>query len=259
VSEAHREAILDQFTRQAVPFATAPSIRDEAALRTVIEFSGCGPGDTVLDVACGPGILACGFARGARHVTGIDLTPAMLERARLLQAEQGLTNLTWRQGDVLPLPFADAAFTLVVSRFAFHHLIDPGAVLAEMRRVCAPGGTVMVIDSAPAPEKAEAFNAMERLRDPSHTRALPVVEHVALFAQAGLGEPRQTFYRLEGELEGLLSRSFPNPGDADRIRALFHASLADDALDVQARRVGDQIHYGFPVAVLAARRARMSG
>lgn len=254
MSDAHREAIVEQFTRQAVPFATAPSIRDEAALRLVVEFSECGPADTVLDVACGPGILACAFARIARHVTGIDITPAMLERARLLQAEQRLTNVTWREGDVLPLPFADASFTVVVSRFAFHHLLDPGAVLKEMRRVCAPGGTVMVIDSAPAPDKADAFNAMERLRDPSHTRALPVVEHLALFAQAGLGEPRRTFYRLEGELESLLSRSFPRPGDAERIRALFRAALADDALDVQARRVGEQIHYGFPVAVLAARR-----
>jgi len=74
VSDAHREAILDQFTRQAVPFATAPSIRDEAALRTVVDGSGAGRDDTVLDVACGPGILACAFARVARHVTGIDLT-----------------------------------------------------------------------------------------------------------------------------------------------------------------------------------------
>jgi len=253
-TRAHRESILDQFTRQAVPFATAPSIRDEAALRTVVEFSGCGPNDTVLDVACGPGILACAFAKVARHVTGIDLTPAMLERARLLQQEQGLANVTWHQGDVLPLPFSDASFTLVVSRFAFHHLLEPGAVLKEMRRVCAPGGTVMVIDSAPVPEKAAAFNAMERLRDPSHTRALPVGEHLALFVNASLGEPRQTFYRLEGELEGLLSRSFPKPGDADRIRELFRGSLADDALDIQARRVGQQIHYGFPVAVIAARR-----
>ncbi len=255
MSDAHRDAILDQFTRQATPFATAPSIRDETALGLVIEFSGCGSDDTVLDVACGPGILACAFAKVARHVTGIDLTPAMLDRARALASEQRLGNVTWQQGDVLPLPYADAAFTLVVSRFAFHHLLDPGAVLAQMRRVCTPGGTVMVIDSAPAPDKADAFNAMERLRDPSHTRALPVVEHVALFATAGLREPRQTFYRLEGELDGLLSRSFPKPGDADRIRALFRASLADDALDIQTRRVGEQIHYGFPVAVLAARPA----
>jgi SAM-dependent methyltransferase len=254
VSDAHREAILDQFTRQAVGFATAPSIRDEAALRTVVDFSGAGPGDTVLDVACGPGILACAFARVARHVTGIDLTPAMLERARLLQTDQGLTNLTWHHGDVLPLPFADAAFTLVVSRFAFHHLLDPAAVLAEMRRVCAPGGTVMVVDSAPAPDKAAAFNRAELLRDPSHTRALPLAEHRALFAKAGLGEPRETFYRLPTDLEGLLSRSFPNPGDADTLRAIYMRSLADDALDMATCREGDTIRLSYPVAVLAARR-----
>ena len=82
-----------------------------------------------------------------------------------------------------------------------------------------------------------------------------MVEHLALFAKAGLPEPRQTFYRLDGELDGLLSRSFPKPGDADRIRALFRASLADDALGIETRRVGGQIHYGFPVAVLAAHRA----
>ena len=254
MSDAHREAILDQFTRQAVPFATAPSIRDEAALRTVVDGSGAGRDDTVLDVACGPGILACAFARVARHVTGIDLTPAMLERARLLQAEQGLTNVTWRRGDVLPLPFADAEFTLVVSRFAFHHLLDPGAVLGQMRRVCAPGGTVMVIDSAPAPDRAAAFNAMERLRDPSHTRALGLVEHLALFAGAGFGPPRQTFYRLQTDLEGLLSRSFPNPGDAEQIRAMVQRSLVDDGLDMGTHRVGDTIRVSYPVAVLAASR-----
>jgi SAM-dependent methyltransferase len=253
-SRAHRDAILDQFTRQAVPFATAPSIRDEAALRMVVEFSGCGPNDTVLDVACGPGILACAFAKVARHVTGIDLTPAMLERARLLQQEQGLTNVTWRQGDALPLPYADASFTLVVSRFAFHHLLEPGAVLKEMRRVCAAGGTVMVIDSAPAAEKAAAFNRVEVLRDPSHVRALPLAEHLALFAAAGLPAPRETFYRLQTDIDGLLERSFPNPGDADRIRAIYEASLADDALDMATRRDGETVRLAFPVAVLAARR-----
>ena len=254
MSDAHREAILDQFTRQAVPFATAPSIRDEAALRMIVEFSGTGPDDTVLDVACGPGILACAFAKVARHVTGIDLTPAMLERARLLQTEQGLTNLTWHHGDVLPLPFGDGAFTLVVSRFAFHHLLEPAAVLAEMRRVCAPGGMVMVIDSVPAPDKAAAFNAMERLRDPSHTRALAVAEHVALFARVGLEPPRQTFYRLPTDLDGLLARSFPNPGDAERIRTMVERSLVDDGLDMATHRVGDTIRVSYPVAVLAARR-----
>jgi len=250
----HSDLILDQFTRQAVPFSTAPSIKDEAALKLVVDWSGAGPSDTVLDVACGPGLLACAFARVARQVTGIDITPAMLDRARALQRERGLTNLTWRQGDVLPLPWPDASFTIVSARFAFHHFLDPRAVLGEMRRVCAVGGKVVVADSAPAPEKADDFNAMERLRDPSHVRALPPGELKQLFRDVGLAEPRVTHYRLEGELEGLLGRSFPKPGDADRIRELFAASLADDRLGIATRRDGAQIRYGFPVAVLVAER-----
>jgi SAM-dependent methyltransferase len=250
----HRDLILDQFTRQATPFATAPSIKDEAALRLVVEFSGARPDDTVLDVACGPGLLACAFAATARHVTGIDLTPAMLDRARALARERGLGNVTWDQGDVLPLPYGDGAFSIVSCRFAFHHFLDPAAVCAEMRRVCRPGGTVLVIDSAPAADKAAAFNHMERLRDPSHVRAMPLDELTAIFARAGLPAPRVTTYRLEGELEGLLGRSFPKPGDADVIRSIFRASLADDALGIGARRDGERILYGYPVAVLASRR-----
>ena len=254
MSETHRATILEQFTRQATPFATAPSIRDEAALALVVEFSGACARDTVLDVACGPGILACAFARVAQHVTGIDITPAMLDRARALQQECGLANVTWNHGDVTPLPYPDGAFTIVTSRFAFHHFLEPRAVLAEMRRVCAPGGTVLLIDAAPAPDKADAFNRMEKLRDPSHARALPLEEQLALFAAVGLPAPRIASYRLKADLDGLLSRSFPNPGDGEKIRRIVEDSLADDALDMHAHRADGTIRLSYPVAVLAARR-----
>src|SRR5438094_1891131 len=78
--DIHHESILDQFTKQAVPFSTAAGIRDEAALRLVVDLTGAGPDDTLLDVACGPGLLVCAFARVVGHATGIDLTPAMLDR-----------------------------------------------------------------------------------------------------------------------------------------------------------------------------------
>ena len=253
-STAHRDSILDQFTRQAIQFSTAASIKDEVALKILVEASGAGGNDTVLDVACGGGLVVCAFARVVKHATGIDLTPAMIERAQQLQREKGLTNVTWKLGDVLPLPFPDASFTIVTSRFAFHHFLDAGEVLGEMTRVCAPGGKVVVADSAPAPEKAAAFNAMEKLRDPSHVRAMPLAELRDLFRRNGLPEPRHTPYRLESDLESLLARSFPNPGDDDKIRALFRASLADDALGINTRREGDLIVYGFPVAVLVADR-----
>jgi len=253
--DSHRDRILDQFTRQAVPFSSAPAIRNQEALDRIVQMADAGPEDTVLDIACGPGLLVCAFARLVRHAVGIDLTPAMLEQAHKTQQEQGLNNVSWQQGDVTSLPYPDAHFSIVSSRFAFHHFQEPLAALMEMKRVCKPEGRIVVADSAPVAAKADAFNAMERLRDPSHTRAMPVEELCELFAQVGLPAQRTGMYRLEGELEDLLARSFPQEGDADRIRAIFENSLRDDALDMATRRENGKIYLSFPVAVLVAEKA----
>jgi SAM-dependent methyltransferase len=249
----HNDRILDQFTRQAVPFSTAPAIRNQEALNRMVAMAEAGPDDTVLDVACGPGLLVCAFARVVRHATGIDLTPAMLQQAREIQHERGLENVSWRQGDVLPLPYADGAFSIVSARFAFHHFPDPLAVLREMKRVCQPGGRIVVADSAPAAAKAAAFNAMEQLRDPSHVRAMSVEELSSLFVAAGLTKPRIELYRLPGELEDLLARSFPGEGDAVRIRKIFEGSLQHDALDMATLRKDGKTYYAYPVAILASK------
>ena len=83
--EEQRRLILDQFTRQAVPFAEMPAHSNEESVRLLIDMAEIGPEDTVLDVACGPGLVACPLAEVARHVTGIDRTPAMIEQAQAKQ------------------------------------------------------------------------------------------------------------------------------------------------------------------------------
>lgn len=135
--EEQRQLILDQFTRQAVPFSEMPAHSNEESVRLLIDMAQIGPEDTVLDVACGPGLVACSLAEVALHVTGIDLTPAMIEQAQVRQRNKGLTNLTWMVGDAVPLPFPDAAYSVVVTRYSFHHFLDPKAVLVEMIRVRA--------------------------------------------------------------------------------------------------------------------------
>jgi len=251
---SNHERILDQFTRQAVPFASASSIRNREALDRIVRMAEAGPTDTVLDVASGPGLLVCAFAKVVAHATGIDLTPAMLEQSRREQQQQGLENISWQQGDVSTLPFPDESFSIVSARFAFHHFPDPASVLREMRRVCKTGGCVVVADSAPAPEKAAAFNAVEKLRDPSHVRAMPESELVDLFRDAGFIELRTDRYRLPGDLEDLLRRSFPNEGDADRIRKIFANSLSGDAIDMATNLHDGKIGFAFPVAILAGRK-----
>jgi SAM-dependent methyltransferase len=253
---SNADIVVDQFTRQATPFANAAAMRDEEALRLLVEFSGAGTNDTVLDVACGPGLVVAAFARACRHATGIDLTPAMIDKAREHAAALGLPNVGWRVGNVLPLPFPNRAFSVVVSRFAFHHFPDPLAVLREMARVCARPGRIVIADVAASedPQKAAALNAMERLRDPSHTRALPLSELRALFAQAGLGAPRETYYDVRADLEGLLKTSFPASDDTPVIRRMFEDSLANDGLGMKTRRKDGRILLSYPVAILVADR-----
>jgi ubiquinone/menaquinone biosynthesis C-methylase UbiE len=252
----HQGLILDQFTRQATLFSTAPAITDEDALRMIVEAARPSRRDTVLDVACGGGIVVCAFAPHVREATGIDMTPAMLERARALAAEKGLSNVAWRQGDVGSLPYEDGHFTIVVTRFAFHHFLNPLAVLREMVRICAPEGRVVVVDTFASedPAKAAEFNRLEKLRDPSHARNLTLTELKGFFRAAGLPEPQETSYELRGEVRNLLARSFPNPGDDIKIVEMFRASAADDRLGIPVRVEADTIHYAYPVTILAAQR-----
>jgi SAM-dependent methyltransferase len=252
----HQDLILDQFTRQATVFSTAPPITDEDALRMIVDAAQPTRNDRLLDVACGPGLVVCDFAPHVREAIGIDVTPAMLERARKLATDKGLANITWRQGDVYSLPYADATFTIVTTRFSFHHFLDPAAVLREMVRVCAPGGRVIVVDdySSEDSKKAAEFNRLEKLRDPSHSRCLTLTELKGLFGKVGLPDPAATFYELRGDVPGLLARSFPNPGDDVKIIDMFKASAADDRLGVPVRLDADEIYYAYPVVILAATR-----
>jgi ubiquinone/menaquinone biosynthesis C-methylase UbiE len=250
----HQDLILDQFTRQATPFSTANTITDANALRLIIEAAKPEPHHKLLDVACGGGIVVCAFAPHVKHATGIDMTPAMLDRARQHAADTGVANVNWDRGDVMSLPYADGAFDIVVTRFSMHHFPDPLGVLREMVRVCAPGGRVVVVDmyASEEPAKAVEWNRLEKLRDPSHVRCLTLPELQALFGQAGLPQPQASFYELRDEVRNLLRRSFPNPGDDVKIIEMFTASAEDDRLGVPVRREGERLEYAYRVAVLAA-------
>jgi ubiquinone/menaquinone biosynthesis C-methylase UbiE len=253
----HSERILDQFTRQATPFSTAGTITDAASLRLIVETSSAASSDTVLDVACGGGVVACGFAPHVLHVTGIDMTPAMLDRAAEHAKALRLTNVTWQQGDATRLPFPDAAFSIVLTRFSFHHFLEPLAAFKEMVRVCRPGGRVVVCDmyASTDPAQAAAWNRLELLRDPSHVRCLSLPELRGLFSRVGLRQPREAYYELRDTVRNLLGRSFPNPGDDVKVTAMFDKHVDDGSLGIPpATRDGAEIRYAYPVAILAAQR-----
>ena len=128
-----------------------------------------------------------------------------------------------------------------------------------MVRVCSPGGRVAVVDVfTSSPEQAEAFNRMEKLRDPSHVRALSLEELTGLFGEASLQNVRRQFYKHEFGLEPVLKGSFPNPGDAERIRRLFEDDLGLDRLGLGVHRRDGNIHFAYPIVILVGHNPPMT-
>ena len=109
------------------------------------------PSGRALDVGCGPGRLAVILAREAPGltVTGLDISPGMIEVARRRAEAAGLAGrVHFDVGDVAAMPYPDERFDLVVSTFSLHHWKDPQRGLAEIRRVLKPGGQACIYDLA---------------------------------------------------------------------------------------------------------------
>jgi ubiquinone/menaquinone biosynthesis C-methylase UbiE len=246
------DLILDQYTKQADSFAErmASEPFNQLSIQLLLQRVDLTGRENLLDVACGPGLLALGLAPKVKKVTGIDLVPAMLEKARAFQAQAGIPNVEWVLGDVNPLPFPDRQFHGVMSRFALHHYPDPIRLLTEIKRVAKKSGWICLIDITPAEDKVESFNAFEKMRDPSHTRALSMPEFKYLAREAGLKNLSLDFCGLERDLENQLAGSFPEPGNADKIRQMFEQDLTAQKLGVQTRRENGRIRYTYPVTLL---------
>lgn len=122
-------------------FAPLEMITIPVAAR-LVRFADIKRGQSMLDVGCGTGVVAITARREGARVTGLDLTPELLSRAKEHSGVEGYGDITWKEGDAEALPFADGEFDVVVSQFG--HMFAPRAEVAtrEMLRVLKPGGTI---------------------------------------------------------------------------------------------------------------------
>jgi ubiquinone/menaquinone biosynthesis C-methylase UbiE len=244
--------VLDQFSQQAEAYAALVNKASGRAPDPLIEALSPRQSDRVLDVGCGSGQFAVAIAPLVAQVVGADLTPAMLDKARAHQAQAGVSNVQWLQADSTALPVTDASFDIVTSRSMLHHAANPAATLAEMRRACASGGRIAVLDLTPAPEKSPAFDAIELLRDPSHARTLTVEQLRALGADLGLAELTAQSRASDLPLELTLATSFPGPGMLERVRELYarDAATGADVFGLKARVQDGQIWVTYPMTMV---------
>ncbi len=158
----HENRVREEFTRQAETFSVSAATTDAALTQRFLSALGEAVQKSVLDLACGPGILSAAIAKGAREVVAFDLTPQMLKKAAQRCLEAGVDNVTFREGNATELPFADAAFDAVVTRLSVHHFDRPGRVFEEIFRILRPGGSFVIADviSSEVPAEAELQNAI---------------------------------------------------------------------------------------------------
>jgi ubiquinone/menaquinone biosynthesis C-methylase UbiE len=254
-SQCHNELIIDQFTKQAIPFTQNGAQSAKYVVKRLLTLSNISKKDTILDVACGSGLISCELSKVANHITGIDITPTMIQQANLLKQEKNLKNIKYEIGDVAQLPYADESFSLVVTRYSFHHLVDPSSVLNEMKRVCVQKGRIVVIDVTPASDKVDMYNYLEKLRDPSHVIALTIAELQEMFKEKGLTITDTDFFRFEKDVESLLQASFPNPEDMNKIRQLFIEDVQNGTLGLNSHYIGTESHFTIPTSMIIAHKS----
>ncbi len=161
-----------EFARQSKQMASAPAFHAEAGIVRFVKAIGQAKADHILDLACGPGIVAEAVAPQVRTVTGIDATPEMVRLAKERFKKAHLHNGRFKRASAERLPFGSGQFQQVITRGSFHHFTDVPAVLAQIRRVLRPEGRLIVADivSSEDADESALHNSLEKLRDPTHVR-----------------------------------------------------------------------------------------
>ncbi|MFL5804600.1 MAG: class I SAM-dependent methyltransferase [Roseiflexaceae bacterium] len=246
-----KESVQRQFGSVAANYTASPVHRGGPDLDAMLAAAAPRGIERVLDAGCGTGHTALAFAPLVAEVVAVDMTEPMLDQGRRLAAERGLTNIAFQNGDVEQLPFPDASFDIVVSRYSAHHYPHPHVAVREFARVLRPGGVFLLVDVvAPDDPTQDTFlNAIELLRDPSHVRDHSVAQWLVMLEAAGLAGALLEIWALRLEFDSWVARMRTPLAAVAQLKALFDGAPRE-VRTAMALAGQDDYSFSIPVALL---------
>ncbi len=229
MTKAHDSLVTGQFGPRAnayVESAVHARGEDLAALEAVVANA---KPTRALDLGSGGGHVAYLMARHAGKVAAVDLSAEMLTAVAQTAQARGLKNIEIHRASVERLPFADASFDFVASRYSAHHWHDFEGGLREARRVAKKGAPVIFLDVfAPGVALLDThLQSVELLRDTSHVRNYTLAEWSAAMVRAGLSLQGVRTWRLDLEFESWIARMRTPEVFVAAIRALQNGASED--------------------------------
>lgn len=213
----------ERFSQYAQGYVSSPTHAKGDDLDRLAELAAPQADWLACDIATGGGHTALKLAPHVRHMLATDYAPTMLDAARAFILGQGATNVDFVPADAENLPFAPNSFDLITCRIAPHHFPDIFRFVQEAARALKPGGRFVVQDHVLPDDKkaAQYVEAFERLRDPSHNRALDTYEWRGCFLDAGLTVEHDEQIRRSAKLVPWAERQGCTPDVVEHLQILL--------------------------------------
>jgi hypothetical protein len=247
----YTQTVREQFPIQPARFEQhVEGLRNRATGQWVVKNLGLTGNQSVLGVATRTGFMSRIQAPHVPRVSGMDVTPEMLQKARDPSVAAGLGNTTF--GDATAHPYPDDQIDMAISRNAVRLSANPRVELEETSRSGKPDAKVVMVDitTSDDPERAAAHYQLERPRDPSHTIPLPLSGLNSLTEQSALRIVRSSQDAATCDLHGWVDRTSTPDDIRGHFAAAVEAQLArGDATGMHVRRRDDRLNFAQHSAV----------